>query len=494
MVGKGHEAMPTSRSEDDGHLRMVLVRGWLAALGLVLTALVATPASAVTTTTPTSAAVVTQGAAALLTTSPGPGAGLAATKRPRVLVTRLATPITAVVADHVHDGLEETAAGGYAAYVIELDTPGGLATSMRDIVSDILASPVPVIVYVSPDGARAGSAGAIISFAAHVLVMAPSTTIGAATPIGLQGEEVPAKVVNDAAAQAEALADLRGRDKGFIVDTVRKGRSATVDEALRLKVADARATTLAGALEEADGRSVTVAGQRTVMVETAGAQVVRRDLGVVRKVLQFLADPNIAFLLLTLGTLGLLYELASPSAIAGTIGATCLLLALFSLSVLPVNAVGVLLLLLSAALFVAELLAPGTAGFAFGGAVVLVLAGLFLFDSSQGVSVGLGTLVPVSVLMLVLAVLAGRIAYRVRHQPSRSTGADVLTGRVVSVTEADGVAGRAFVEGTWWTVRSAGPLLVAGSQARVVGMSGLELVVEPEPGADTPTPEKEETS
>jgi membrane-bound serine protease (ClpP class) len=485
--------MPTSRSEDDGHLRVVLARGWLAALALLLMALVATPASALTTTTPASA-LTTARSAALLAATPGAGAGLAATKPREVLVTRLATAITPVIADHVREGLEEAAAGGYAAYVIELDTPGGLATAMRDIVTNILASPVPVVVYVSPDGARAGSAGAIISFAAHVLVMAPSTTIGAATPIGLQGEEVPAKVVNDAAAQAEALADLRGRDKGFIVDTVRKGRSATVDEALRLKVADARATTLAGALEEADGRSVTVAGQRTVTVETAGAQVVRRDLGVVRKVLQFLADPNIAFLLLTLGTLGLLYELASPSAIAGTIGATCLLLALFSLSVLPVNAVGVLLLLLSAALFVAELLAPGTAGFAFGGAVVLVLAGFFLFDSSQGLSVGLGTLLPVTVLMLVLTVLAGRVAYRVRHQPSRSTGADVLTGRVVSVTEADGVAGRAFAEGTWWTVRSAGPLLVAGSRARVVGMSGLDLVVEPEPGADTPTPEKEETS
>lgn len=403
-----------------------------------------------------------------------------------VLVTRLATPVTPVIADHVRDGLAEASDGGYAAYVIEMDTPGGLVTSMREVVAGILASDVPVIVYVSPDGARAGSAGAIISFAAHVLVMAPSTTIGAATPIGLEGEKVPDKVVNDLAAQAEALADLRGRDRRFIVDTVRSGRSGTVDEVLRLKVADARATSLGAALTAADGRTVTIVGERQVVVATDGATVVRRDLAGLRQVLQFLADPNIAFILLTLGMLGVLYELASPNAVAGTIGASCLLLALFSLSVLPANAVGLLLLLLAAALFVAELLVPGTAGFAVGGAVVLVLAGMFLFDGAEGVSVGLGTLLPLAVLMLVLAVLAGRVAYRTRHQPSRSTGADLLTGQTVTVAEVPGPGagtGRAMAEGAWWSVRSTGSPLVRGARARVVGMAGLVLLVEPEPDA-----------
>jgi membrane-bound serine protease (ClpP class) len=355
-----------------------------------------------------------------------------------------------------------------------------------------------VLVYVSPDGARAGSAGAIISFAAHVLVMAPTTTIGAATPVGLQGEEASVKVVNDAASQVEALATLRGRDRGFIVDTVRKGRSATVDEALRLKVADAKAVSLTAALTDADGLEVTMVGDRQMTVRTAGAHVVRRDLGAVRTVLQFLADPNIAFLLLTLGTLGLLYELASPNAVAGTIGTSCLILALFSLSVLPVNAVGLLLLLLAAALFVAELLAPGTAGFAVGGAVVLVLSGLFLFDSAEGASVGLGTALPLATLMLVLAVLAGRVAYRVRHQPSTTTGADAVTGRVLAVSSVDVAApttGRAFAEGTWWNVRSVGPPLVEDGLVRVVGLSGLVLVVDPEsPLVEATSRKKEDTS
>jgi membrane-bound serine protease (ClpP class) len=398
----------------------------------------------------------------------------------RVLAARVADPITPVIADHIAAGLARAAGGDYTAYVIELDTPGGLVTAMRDIVEDILASPVPVIVYVSPDGARAGSAGAFISFAAHVLVMAPGTTIGAATPVGLEGEEVPQKIVNDAASQAEALATLRGRDATFAVDTVRKGRSAAVDEALRLGVADARAATLTEALDVADGRKVTLVGQRAATVETTGAVVVRHDLGFLRRVLQKLADPNIAFLLLTLGTLGLIYELATPGVgVAGATGATALLLALFSLSVLPVNVVGVLLLLVAAGLFTAELFVPGTAGFAFGGAVVLALSGVFLFDDAEGISVDLAAVLPLAVVMFGAAVLAGRVAYRARHQPSTATGTDVFTGRVVLLAEASGETGRTFAEGAWWSVRSVGPPLAAGATARVVGIDGLVLLVDP---------------
>ena len=405
---------------------------------------------------------------------------------PRVLVTEIATPITPVVADHVEDSLSRAAEGDYAAYVIEMDTPGGLVTSMRDIVGDILASPVPVIVYVSPDGARAGSAGALITFASHVAVMAPGTTIGAATPIGLEGEEVPDKVVNDAAAQAEALARLRDRDVEFAVDTVRDGRSATVDEALELGAVEARASSLDEALEAADGRKVTVGGQEEVTVTTAGAVVDRADMGFVRRVLQTLADPNIAFLLMTLGTLGLIYELATPGVgVAGATGAVALLLALFSLSVLPVNAVGLLLLAVAIGLFVAEVLAPGVAGFGFGGAVVLVLSSMFLFDEAEGVSVDLAAAVPLAVVMFVMVVIAGRLALRARRAPSTTTGPELLAGHEVTVTEADGSTGRAFTEGSWWSLRSEGGPLRVGESARVVRVDGLQLVVVPLPGKDT---------
>ncbi len=422
------------------------------------------------------AAVCVAAAAGLLLS----GNAAAASPAGRVLVTRVQTPITPVVADHVSAGLARAVEGGYAAYVIELDTPGGLVDAMRDIVADTLASTVPVIVYVSPEGARAGSAGAIITFAAHVAVMAPGTTIGAATPVGLEGQEVSDKIVNDAAAQAEALATLRGRDVAFAVDTVRKGRSAAVDEALELGAVDAKAPTLTAALQAADGREVVMVGDRTMVVHTAGATVERLDLGLFRRALQTLADPNIAFLLLTLGTLGLIYELASPGVgVAGVTGAVALLLALFSLSVLPVNVVGVLLLAVAMGLFVAELFAPGIAGFAFGGAVTLVLSALFLFDDSEGVSVDLSAALPLAVVMFVAAVLAGRLALRTRSLPSTTTGADLLTGHLVPVRQADGTTGLGFTEGAWWSLRSLGPPLHAGGRARVVGLDGVVLLVDP---------------
>ncbi len=421
-----------------------------------------------------------------------PGTATAADSTNRVLATRVDTSITPVVADHIRDGLARAGEGGYAAYVIELDTPGGLVEAMREIVSDTLASPVPVIVYVSPEGARAGSAGAIITFAAHVAVMAPGTTIGAATPVGLEGESVSDKIVNDAAAEAEALAVLRGRNVEFAVDTVRTGRSAAVDEALELGAVDAKASSLGAALQAADGRTVTMAADRQLTVHTAGAVVQRHDMGLFRRALQTLADPNITFLLLTLGTLGLIYELATPGVgVAGATGATALLLALFSLSVLPVNVVGLLLLVVAMGLFVAELFVPGIAGFAFGGAVVLVLSALFLFDDAEGVAVDLSAALPLAIVMFVAAVLAGRLALRTRSIPSTTTGADLLAGHLVPVREADGITGRGFTEGAWWSVRSVGPPLHAGDNARVVGMDGLVLLVEPMAEEDIGEPASE---
>ena len=308
------------------------------------------------------------GLLALLPLAPGAAASAAAAgqpaqpataapQAPAVLVTRVATEITPVIADHLAGGLEHARAGGDAAYVIELDTPGGLASAMRDIVQDILASPVPVIVYVSPAGARAASAGAIIALAAHVVVMAPGTNIGAATPITSGGQDLSRKIVNDAAAQAEALARLRGRDVGFAGDAVRAGRSIGADEAVRLGVADAVAPTLPDALAAADGRVVTVAGGQQVTVHTAGAVVERQELSATERVLQALANPDLAFLLLVGGLIAVLVELATPGVgLAGATGAAAVLLALYSISALPVTAVGLLLLAVAAGLFVAELL------------------------------------------------------------------------------------------------------------------------------------------
>lgn len=413
---------------------------------------------------------------------------------PRVLVTEIATAITPVVADHIEGGLARAESEGYDAYVIELDTPGGLVTSMRDIVTDILASPVPVIVYVSPDGARAASAGAVITLASHVAVMAPGTTIGAATPVAMEGEEVSDKVINDMAAYTKALAELRERDVEFAEEMVHDGRAIDVGEALELGAVDARADSLSAALAAADGLEVTVTGDRQITVDTRGATIERNDMGALRQVLQFLADPNIAFLLLTIGTLGLIYELATPGVgFAGATGLTALLLALFSLSVLPVNAAGLLLLAVAVGLFVAEVLAPGVAGFGFGGAIVLVLSAVFLFDDASGAAVDLGAAIPLAVVMFAAVVVAGRVALRTRKAPSTSTGGDLLIGRKVEVREADGTKGTAYAIGSWWTLRSIGPPLRVGSEVLVTDVDGLVLMVDPGEQPDTGALEDEES-
>jgi membrane-bound serine protease (ClpP class) len=413
------------------------------------------------------------------------GAGAAGTEQPSVLVTEIATEITPVVADHIRDGVNRAGQDGYAAYVIELDTPGGLVTSTREIVQYILASPVPVIVHVSPEGARAASAGAIITLASHVAVMAPGTAIGAATPVALEGdldEAQARKITEDTAAYTKSLAELRGRDVEFAVAMVVDGSSIAVDDAVARGVVDGKAATLSQALELADGLRVEVAGA-DVTVASAGATVNRYDMGFFRQVQQVLANPNLAFILLTLGTLGLIYELASPGVgIAGAVGAVSLVLALFSLAILPVNVVGLLLLGVGVALFIGELFAPGFAGFAAGGAVAFVLAAVFLFDEAEGVAVDPVVAIPTAVVVAVLAIIAGRLVVRSQRSPTRKSGAGLYTGRIVTVgevAEADDTRGRGYVDGSWWRLRSTGDPLHKGQQVEIVDVDGLTFVVAP---------------
>lgn len=408
-----------------------------------------------------------------------------------VLVTTLDHAITPVIADHVADGIARAERDGYEAYVVRLDTPGGLDSSMRDIIQDVLDARVPVVVYVAPRGGRAASAGALITFSAHVAAMAPGTTIGAATPVQLEGGgDVEQKIVNDAAAYAEALAELRGRNTEFARATVEDGSSISANEAERIGAVDLLAGSLDELLTEIDGRRVEI-GDDTVVLQTADARVDDFDLGFFRSVLQFLADPNIAFLLLSLGTLGIIYELASPGVgIAGVAGATMLLLALFALAVLPVNVVGIVLLVLSMALFVAEVLAPGFVGFAAGGALLLALSGVFLFDERPGLEVSLVVVLPVAIVMGGAVVVAGRLAWRTRHAPPSFGGAELLVDRTVVVHTDDGRTGQAFVEGAWWTVRPVAGELADGTTVRVVDVDGLVLLTAPEPD---PVPETEES-
>ncbi|MGH9182379.1 MAG: NfeD family protein [Acidimicrobiales bacterium] len=409
---------------------------------------------------------------------------------PRVLVTTVTDAITPVIADHLADGLDRAEEEGDVAYVVELDTPGGLVESMRRITQRFLAAEVPVIVYVSPRGARAASAGAIITLAANVAAMAPGTVIGAATPVGLQGGDVERKVVNDAAALAESVAQLRGRDVGFARDAVREGRSAPAREALELGVVDFVAPSLDDLLEQVDGTRVEVADGSTVTLRTADAAIDDYDLGPLRRVLQLLADPNLAFLMLSIGALAILYELVNPGlGAAGLLGGTLIVLGLFALSVLPVNAVGVVFFVGAVGLLVAELLAPGVGVFAVLGSVALVLSGIFLFSGSVGVGVSLAVLLPTAAVVAGGSIVAGRLALRARTLPP-TTGEGALLGQVVTVRGVDGGSGVAMVEGGWWSLRSTGRPLAVGERVRVVARDGLDLVVAPpdEPGGPRPDP------
>lgn len=409
-------------------------------------------------------------------------AGASQADRHSVLVTEIEGPITPVMAGHLADAVEAADDGGHAALIVQMDTPGGLQDSMRDMVQTTLGAPVPVVVYVAPSGARAASAGAIITLSAHVAAMAPGTNLGAATPVALEGGEVGDKVVEDAAAYARAIAEERDRNVEFAVDMVREGRSASFSQARDLGVVDITAPSRAELLDALDGRTITLqpAGgeEREVTLDTAEAESVPFELSWTRSLLQTLANPQLAMILLSLGPLAILYELISPSGGVGAIfGGIMLILGFFSLSVLPVNIAGLALLLLAAGLFAAEFFVPGVGVFAAGGAVALVLGGLLLFPEAAGVSLDLGFLLPIALAVGVVALLIGRFAVRSqRAQRYAGEGAETV-GRRGTVTASDGMTGQVMVGGTRWKARSAGAPLERGQRVRVVDMDGLELLV-----------------
>ena len=381
-------------------------------------------------------------------------------------------PITPVVADYIVDALSEAESRGLQGLLISIDTPGGLDISMRDIVQSLLNATIPTITYVSPEGARAASAGTFITMAGAVAAMAPATSIGAATPVDLQGGEITDKIINDAVAFAVSVAERRGRDAAFAEESVREGRSVSSREAAELGVVDLIADDLDDLLAQLDGRELPALG---LTLETDGATVERHELGAFREVLGRLADPNLAFILLSIGTLAIIYEAANPGlGFSGIAGVIMVVLAFFALSVLPVRAAGIALFILGIALLVAELFVPGVGVLAAGGTVALLLSGLFLFEVGT-VSVSPAVLWPSALVLGAGSVVVGRAAVRLRHQ-APTTGRETLVGRILTV-RADGERLRAFMDGTWWQVRANGPL-IEGAQVKVVGTDGIKLVVE----------------
>ena len=400
---------------------------------------------------------------------------LAQDERNTVVEAEVRGPITPVIADHLREVVGRAEREGADAVLVTIDTPGGLDTSMREIVRTFLNARVPVIAWVAPPGAQAASAGAVITLAAHVAAMASGTNIGAATPVDLQGGEIGDKVINNATAYVVAIAELRGRDTDFARDIVREGRSVPASRAGRIGAVDLLAEDREALFRRIDGREVKLS-DRTVRLQTAGARVDTVQMGFFAGLRQRLADPNLAFLFLSLGTLAVIYELANPGiGLGGAAGVILLVLGMFGLSVLPVNVVGVLLLLLAGGLFAAELFVPGVGALAAGGSVSLALAGVFLVRGS--LRVDLVVILPTVVGIGAAVVLATRLAWRARRATPFS-GIEALEGRTATIRRADGHSGQVFLEGAWWTVRSDGPLQ-EGTAVTVKSVNGMDLVVEP---------------
>ncbi|NDY42348.1 nodulation protein NfeD [Dissulfurirhabdus thermomarina] len=400
-----------------------------------------------------------------------------------VFLVRLEGTINPGTALYLRRALREAAAARAACLVVELDTPGGLVASLRSMVQDVMASPVPVVVYVAPAGARAASAGALLTLAAHVAAMAPGTNIGAAHPVelgrGAKDETLSAKAENDLAAMARSVAGERGRNVEWAEKAVRESVSATAREALRLGVVDLLARDRAELLERLHGRRVTAGGSPRV-IETRDAEVRVVREGLRERLLRAIADPNVAYILMMIGMVGLYFELAHPGVILpGTIGAISLLLGLYALQALPVNTIGLLLILLAMGLFVLEILVTSYGILGFGGVVALILGSLLLFDTPEtGVAVAAAVLWPTVLLAAAAISTVVYLVVRVRIRRPE-TGLPALVGARGTAREAvDARSGRVFLHGEYWNARSPVPI-PPGREVVVERVEGLTLHVVP---------------
>lgn len=397
--------------------------------------------------------------------------------------------ITPVTSQHVVDAIRMSERKDDAAVVIQIDTPGGLDTSMREAIKAILGSSVPVVVWVGPPGARAASAGMFLTLAAHVAAMAPGTNIGAAHPVGIGGGAQPdttmmGKVVNDAVAYARSIANTRGRNADWAERAVRESVSLEADEAVREGVCDLLAADLASLKDSLDGRVIeTSAGPETL----ATANLPFREFRMTwqERILAVITNPNIAYLLFLAGILGIFFELSNPGAIfPGIIGGISLILALFAFQSLSVNFAGVLLMLLALVLFLLEIKVTSGGALSIGGVVSLLLGSLMLFRSASGSpSVSIGVVIPALLLTAGFFIFAVTMALRAQRRRT-VTGREGMIGEVAKVVERIEPEGKVFLKGEVWEATSASTIS-EGEKVRVVSVDGLMLYVVPNEGADT---------
>ena len=393
-------------------------------------------------------------------------------------------PINPAVNDYIEEAIERADADGAAALIIALDTPGGLLTSTKTIVKNILGSPVPVIVYVSPGAASATSAGVFITMSAHVAAMAPGTSIGAAHPVGGQGEDIGgdmrAKVENFTVSFVESIAEHRGRNVEWAEKAVRESVSVTETEAVELNVVDFVAKDIQEVLELAGGLEVDVDGNDVALGfesnGTVDAKVVDFPMTLRQRLLALIAHPNITYLLMMAGMLGLYIEITHPGVILpGVLGTICLLLALYAGQVLPINSTAVLLIGVGFMFFVAELFLPSFGVLGFGGLIAMGLGAFFLYETDSALEVArylvFGTL---GMMALVMFLLVGLVAKSRRRQVT--TGKEGLVGEIGLAVEDVHTRGKVQVHGEYWNAVSDDPIR-SGSTVEVVAVDGLSIKV-----------------
>jgi membrane-bound serine protease (ClpP class) len=397
----------------------------------------------------------------------------------QVNVIRVESVISPSAADYIVTAIKQTEKDKAAALVIELDTPGGLDTSMRVIIKEMLAAERPIVVYVAPSGARAASAGAFITMAAHIAAMAPGTNIGAAAPVAMGGQmdkTMEKKVTNDAAAYIRTIAEKRGRPIDLAEEWVRKATAKTETEALKAKLIDVVSPKLDDLLQSIDGRVVTTAAGK-VKIETKGATVNRSEMNLREKILRIVTDPTIAYLLLLLGLAGLYFEFSTPGAILpGVLGGICLILALYAFQQLPINYAGVLLILLAIVMFIAEIKVISHGILTLGGIAALIMGSMMLIDSSVP-----GMRIPLTAILLTTGATAGFFLFVVGAgikalQRKTTTGSEGIIGEVGVVRSRLAPRGQVFLCGELWNAESEEPV-EAGDSVRVTKVEGLTLKV-----------------
>ena len=388
--------------------------------------------------------------------------------------------IDPVDAEFITKIIESSTSAGAECLIIQMDTPGGLDLAMRSIIKEIMGSDIPVIVYVSPGGARAASAGALITIAAHIAAMAPGTNIGAAAPVALGGgkmeDDMAAKVKNDAAAYAESIATKRNRNKEWAIKAVRESVSITENEALEIKVIDLIADNVNDLLSQIDGREVkTEAGVK--VLNTKDSTVNYIEMGLREKVLNTLSNPNIAYILFLVGLLGLYFELSNPGAIfPGILGGICLILAFFAFQTLPINYAGVLLIILSVILFILEVKVTSFGMLTIGGIITLTLGSLMLFDSPLPfLRVSYSVLIPVIVIISLCFILVISLAIKA-FTKKPTTGKKGLIGTIGITKSPIDPSGKVFIHGEYWDAVS-DEAIPEETRVEVIEVNNLEIKV-----------------